>query len=68
MTAERLYDTGQFVGTIYLLENISSDTLFLEEEEFLEFGNSVVAISIEHAAVKPSEVTHVYIVRRSNLN
>lgn len=68
LTAERAYDTGQFVGTTYLLKNTSRENLFLEEEEFLDFGDSVVAISIEHAVVKPNEFTHVYIARRLTLN
>jgi hypothetical protein len=57
-----------FIGTKYLLKNISNETLVLGEEEFLDFGDDVVAVAIDHSSVKPNETTYIYVVRRLPLS
>ena len=68
VVAVNAYEAGLFVGTKYLLKNISHEPLYLGEEEFLDFGADVVAVGLDHSAVKPSETTYLYVVRRLPLS
>ena len=60
----KAYETSKFVGTVYILKNISNDTMNLGEEEFMDFGASVVAVGLSNNKVKPQDTTYLYVIRR----
>ncbi len=53
------------IGERYLLKNISSDELRLQESEFSSFGQHVLAVAIEKMTLASDESTCFYIVRGS---
>lgn len=61
----KAYETSKFVGTVYILKNISNETMNLGEEEFMDFGASVVAVGLSNNQVKPQDTTYLYVIRRS---
>lgn len=65
LLALKSYENGDFVGTKYVLKNVSRETMNLLEEEFLDFGKSVIAIGLSKNEVKPDETTYLYVVRKN---
>lgn len=63
--ALKSYENGDFIGTKYVLKNVSRDTMNLLEEEFLDFGKSVIAVGLSKNEVKPNETTYLYVVRKN---
>lgn len=61
----KAYETSKFIGTVYILKNISNETMNLGEEEFMDFGASVVAVGLSNNQVKPQDTTYLYVIRRS---
>lgn len=57
------YQYSGYIGTKYILKNISNSTLVLSEQEFLGFGKQVVAVSIDKKKLEPNQSTHFYVVR-----
>ena len=63
ITHLKSYYQNNLVGHKYLLKNIDSKKMILEEKEFLKFGKNVVAVSLEKFELAPNETTYFYIVR-----
>lgn len=60
----KAYETSKYIGTVYILKNISRETMVLSEEEFMDFGSSVVAVSLSQNQVSPQDTTYLYVIRR----
>ena len=60
---ERFEGRG-LVGEKYLLENISSASMVLAEQEFDRESGNVAGIAIERHNLRPGESTSVYVIRR----
>ncbi|HGW3836668.1 TPA: type-F conjugative transfer system secretin TraK [Acinetobacter baumannii] len=65
LVSVKAYETSKFIGTVYILKNISNQTMNLGEEEFIDFGPSVVAVGLSNNQVKPQDTTYLYVIRRS---
>jgi len=57
------YSAKGLKGDIYELANITEDEMVLSESEFLNFGDNVLAVAIDHMTLLPKQATNVYIVR-----
>ena len=57
------YHQKGLTGETYELVNITEDEMILSETEFLNFGNGVVAVAIDHMTLLPRQSTNVYIIR-----
>lgn len=53
------------VGEIYLVRNVSKETLKFHEREFMDFGERVSAVALEKLEVAPGDTTTLYVVRRT---
>ena len=60
----RHYEGRGLVGEKYLLENISSASMVLAEQEFDRESGNVAGIAIERHNLRPGESTSVYVIRR----
>jgi len=60
----RQYEGRGLVGEKYLLENISSASMVLAEQEFDRENGNVAGIAIERHNLRPGESTSVYVIRR----
>ena len=60
----RQYEGRGLVGEKYLLENISSASMVLAEQEFDRESGNVAGIAIERHNLRPGESTSVYVIRR----
>ena len=60
----RHYEGRGLVGEKYLLENISSASMVLAEQEFDRESGNVAGIAIERHNLRPGETTSVYVIRR----
>ncbi len=58
------YQGDEVIGDRYLLKNVDSKEMILEEAEFTNFGKNTLAVAIEEYKLLPDESTLVYIVRR----
>lgn len=65
ITLAKTYTTHDLYGEVYVITNISNDTLKFHEREFMEFGERVQAVALERLNVRPGEATFLYVVRRS---
>lgn len=63
---ERQFNSDRFVGEKYVLTNVSSAPIVLDEREFYRAGVSVV--SIEQLQVVPGGFTRVFIIRERSGN
>jgi conjugal transfer pilus assembly protein TraK len=63
---QRKYISSATIGERFLLTNISSEPMVLQEREF--FRKGVRAVSIEQMNLMPGEATLVYIVRERAIN
>lgn len=61
----KAYEAPNFIGTVYILKNVSNETMILGEEEFMDFGSKVVAVGLSNNQVKPQDTTYLYVIRRS---
>lgn len=61
----KAYEASKYIGTTYILKNISNETMILGEEEFMDFGSSVVAVGLSNNQVKSNDTTYLYVIRRS---
>jgi len=57
------YRQQDLTGDVYEVINITEEELVLSETEFLNFGDSVVAVAIDHMTLLPRQSTNVYIIR-----
>jgi len=60
----RAYVGFALVGEVYTIENKTDEVLKFHEQEFMDFGEDVKAVSLEKLEVAPGETTVLYIVRR----
>jgi len=62
---EKRFDTGdRWTGDEYLLTNISTNRMVLDEREFYNDA-SIATIAIEKPELQPGQSTEVFIVRDS---
>lgn len=61
----KAYEASKFIGTVYLLKNTSSKPMILGEEEFMDFGKSVVAVGLSNNQVNPQDTAYLYIIRKA---
>lgn len=61
----RLYTGQDLLGEVYTVENVSDSEMTFHEREFLDFGDRVQAVSLEHLKLAKGETTFLYVVRRS---
>ena len=47
---------------LYALETIAENSI----QEFFDFGDSVLAVSLEKLDLEPNETTFLYVVRRND--
>lgn len=66
LTLERVLLGTGVVGEKYLLANIGKSDLVLAERDLFRPG--VMAVSIEHASLRPGESTDLFIVRERSAN
>lgn len=64
ITLVRAYEGRDFRGDVYLIENISDDSLTFNETEFQDFGDHVFGVALGKLDVAPKETTTLFIVRR----
>lgn len=62
----RTYSGDDLKGQVFVLTNVTNDTLKLHEKEFLHVGRSkVIASSIAKHSLKPGESTFVFLVKEA---
>lgn len=66
MTLERQYITGDVVGERYMVANVSSQPMVLDEREFYRKGVSVVAL--DQLNLLPGASTRLYVIREKAQN
>ncbi|WP_299945718.1 type-F conjugative transfer system secretin TraK [uncultured Microbulbifer sp.] len=57
------YESAMYLGEIFELRNISSNTITYREEDFMNFGNGVLAVGLEHLTVPTNRRTFVFVTR-----
>ena len=60
------YIGNDLKGDVFSIKNRSKDEIRLHESEFLNFGENVIAVSIEKHELKPGEKTKLFIVKGMN--
>lgn len=59
------YESTVYLGEIFELRNISTDVITYLEDDFMNFGNGVLAVGLEHLTVPPNRRTFVFITRNA---
>ena len=59
------YESSLIIGEIYELRNTSNGILEFKEEDFMNFGNGVLAVGMEYLSVPAGMRTFVYITRKA---
>lgn len=60
----RVYSGYKLSGEVYRITNVSGETMVFSETEFLDFGEGVLAVSVQNLELPKSDTTFLYIVRK----
>ena len=63
-TLLRIYEARHVIGEKYLLTNVGTELMVLAEQEFDRERGDVVGVAIESHNLRPSETTHVFVLRQ----
>jgi len=62
ITLKASYEDRGKIGRVYEIKNVSSEDMRFHEQEFLHFGQDVIAVGLESNAIAPNQVTTLYTV------
>lgn len=66
ITLRHTYSNENLLGEVYTIQNKSKSVMNFQEQEFFDFGDSVLAVSLEKLDLEPNETTFLYVVRRND--
>lgn len=65
ITLVKSFTAHDLYGEVYVITNVSNDSLRFHEREFMEFGERVQAVALERLELGPEASTFLYMVRRT---